>query len=1008
VLLLALAVTAQLSTPAQEPPALVATTRSGKTIRIDRPKSGPRPYLVEFREAPRARRNTIDRFGRDLGPKGPRIRREFSRAFHGVSVELDDAQAAAIRRMPYVKAVHEDKEVQVFADADTTRLTRIGAERVWSELSVRGNGIDVAVIDTGVDYNHPALAGRYAGGFDFVDGDSDPMDEHGHGTHVAGIVAGTTAEVPGVAPEARLFAVRVLGEGGSGRQSDVVAGIEWAMDPNGDGDYSDRMDVANLSLGGRGDANDPTSQAADRAVAAGVVVVLSAGNTPGGQTIGAPASSRLAITVGSSDPDDALALYSSRGPAHPDFQVKPELVAPGNFIRSAKLGGGTLVLSGTSMAAPHVAGAAALLLSLHPAWTPEDVKAALTATAKPIETDVMSQGAGRIDVFAAARSSAAIAPSVVALGRNGTTGDWTSTRTVRITNRASRTQTFTAAATSVAGATIAIEPNSFTLEPGASREVSISTSIAAAAKPSEITLSHGGRVAFTSEEGVALLPWASVKGALVTVLTPEMPSSVVWSCAGGSAMAGRGSFDRTETLLPHGPCELVASALIAPGEEAVMLQAHVIDRDAEVTLERSHAPHSVRLAGVDEDGKPLGSTGYTPHAPYYAHYLVELEEASSYRGLQIVTFSNTPLRISDMTAGSTLTAGEVLYDFERQRIIGIQHKPAGAIRGDVTLTTLPSDLHHARLEISPRPSNLRGWIAVMHHEGGGAFYSTSHGMSLVHGLNADVYVTEDSSPNAIFSPGVHTEAYPHLPLDMTTLAMRAIGGRIYFSNDRVPAPNAVSVPEGGALIAGEPLTSPRTFLDKRDTAFSVSMFNVGAAGEVRYGRPELDFELRRDGQLLGKGRIEYTISADPGQPGRYQLDVRTQRMTSLSLGFDTSLEDSNPPTLTSFRVENKTLFFSTGDYQIVDNSSRCNELRSTRAFARAPGGEWRELSLATLANDRGSDLGHFETGTFYRASLAEFSGVVEVRVEMEDLSGNTAAATIENVFGMALRQRSVR
>src|SRR5688572_19198036 len=372
--------------PAAPPPAIVQM-RNGARFEIPAVRQpASQRFIVEFRERPRSSRATIQRFRSDLAAlrrdkiksEGVAIGHEYVRAFHGVSATLDAASVEAVRRFPYVKRVTEDAPVKAFADEG--HLTRIGAEIMWTEHNVRGDGIVVAVLDSGIDYTHPSLGGGIGAGFkviaghDFVTGDDDPMDEHGHGTHVAGIIAGGNDEVRGVAPNAKLLAYRVLNEIGEGETSDILAAIEWTIDPNQDGDFSDHADVANMSLGGGGDADSPLSQAVDTATQAGVVFCLAAGNTPGERTIGAPASARLGITVGSSESNDQLALYSSRGPSSPGWDLKPEVVAPGSSILSAGVGGGTFVASGTSMAAPHVAGAAALLLQLHPDWSPADVK----------------------------------------------------------------------------------------------------------------------------------------------------------------------------------------------------------------------------------------------------------------------------------------------------------------------------------------------------------------------------------------------------------------------------------------------------------------------------------------------------------------------------------------------------------------------------------------------------------------------------------------------------------
>ncbi|MGB2581604.1 MAG: S8 family serine peptidase, partial [Thermoplasmata archaeon] len=244
---------------------------------------------------------------------------------------------------------------------------------------------------------------KVIGGYDFYNHDSDPMDDNGHGTHVAGVVAADGAMI-GVAPDARLLAYKSLGSDGMGSMSDVIAAIDASLDPNGDGDPEDRVDVISMSLGGQGEVGDPICMAVQRAVEAGVVVVVAAGNSgPSMNTVASPGVSPHAVTVGAVDDSGALASFSSRGPT-PDMTIKPDLSAPGvNIVSTIPMDGaemssptGYMAMSGTSMATPHVGGAAALLLQLHPDWTPSQVKSALVLGASEIEESVWSAGAGEV------------------------------------------------------------------------------------------------------------------------------------------------------------------------------------------------------------------------------------------------------------------------------------------------------------------------------------------------------------------------------------------------------------------------------------------------------------------------------------------------------------------------------------------------------------------------------------------------------------------------------------
>ncbi len=211
---------------------------------------------------------------------------------NGVATSLPETEIAKWKSAPGVRAVWPDAPVKAHVDV-STRL--IGATEVREKYQATGRGVKVAVIDTGVDYTHPDLAGRVVKGYDFANGDADPMDDHGHGTHVAGIIGGRAAApggVTGVAPEATIVAYKVLNENGEGFTSDIVAAIEAA---------SDQADVINMSLGGPGDGTDPMSLAAQAAIEKGVIVVAAAGNEgPGRDTVSAPAVADNVIAVGAS------------------------------------------------------------------------------------------------------------------------------------------------------------------------------------------------------------------------------------------------------------------------------------------------------------------------------------------------------------------------------------------------------------------------------------------------------------------------------------------------------------------------------------------------------------------------------------------------------------------------------------------------------------------------------------------------------------------------------------
>lgn len=293
------------------------------------------------------------------------------------------------------------------ATARTTQLdgnlTQIGADDAWS-AGWTGDGVRVAVLDTGIDAQHPDLAGQIVAEQNFSESE-DTVDRFGHGTHVAALVAGTGAAADGarqgVAPGADLVVGKVLNDFGFGWESDIIAGMEWA---------APQADVVNMSLGALFPSpDDPLSAAVDTLTEQyGTLFVTAAGNDgPVSQTVGSPGLADRALTVGAVASDDTLADFSSRGPVAGSYELKPEVVAPGVDIVAARAAGTAMgdvvddsytTASGTSMATPHVAGAAALLAQQHPDWTADELKNMLVGSADPIDGDGYDVGAGRVDI----------------------------------------------------------------------------------------------------------------------------------------------------------------------------------------------------------------------------------------------------------------------------------------------------------------------------------------------------------------------------------------------------------------------------------------------------------------------------------------------------------------------------------------------------------------------------------------------------------------------------------
>lgn len=333
----------------------------------------------------------------------------------GFSGRLTPGQIRRLASTPGVVRIDHDAVVRVTMDAARSDY---GVDAARQEFGLTGAGVNVCILDTGVDPTHEQLDSKSIVWSDFVNGAAAPYDDHGHGTHVASIAVGDgvggpqAARFAGVAPEAGLWAGKVLDEQGSGSESGIVAGVDWcAADPD--------VDVISMSLGTvfPSDGSDALSLAANAAVADGKVVVVAAGNSGDApDSIAAPGAAADAITVGASSEWSAapgaenhsdgvyLAYFSGRGGETFAGDMKPDIIAPGVTIdaANANTGNGYIVHSGTSMATPFAAGSIALALQAAPAWSSDDVQAALEATAEDFGPPGKDRdwGAGLIDVFA--------------------------------------------------------------------------------------------------------------------------------------------------------------------------------------------------------------------------------------------------------------------------------------------------------------------------------------------------------------------------------------------------------------------------------------------------------------------------------------------------------------------------------------------------------------------------------------------------------------------------------
>jgi hypothetical protein len=463
-----------------------------------------------------------------LASLGARVLFQTSLVYAGVAVTLPADQLDRLRTLPGVAQV---AVIPPKLPSNLSLSTPAGAlPAVAAVASATGQNMRIGLIDRGIDYTHADFGGpgtllayinndpaviepgsfptAKVDGFDFAGDaynaastsgadtpvpDPDPREcnqpdaQAGRGTNAAGLAAGfgvaadgttyhgpygpgidlsTLRVAPGVAPEAHLYELKVFGCHGS--TALLTQAIERAVDPNGDGNPADHLDVLIISVGTPfGSDDDPDAIAINNAVQAGMVVVVAAGdNLETFASVNSPASASLAIAVGAADTNGGVATFSARGPQRGNHTLKVDIVAPGVGVRSAAVGTGTdaAAISGTAAAAAQVGGAAALLHQLHSGWTPAQIKAALIDTATPINAPPSLAGAGQLNL------AGLDDVSLLGYGTGGgglsygvpwVSAAWAATRTLQLENTGDAERSVSLAATAVATETgVVLQPPS--------------------------------------------------------------------------------------------------------------------------------------------------------------------------------------------------------------------------------------------------------------------------------------------------------------------------------------------------------------------------------------------------------------------------------------------------------------------------------------------------------------------------------------------------------------------
>ncbi len=891
-----------------------------------------RQMVLDFENAARASLGVARATERDV------IVHEYRLLFNGVAARLQPTTVEDLRKAPGIKAVWPQRIVQVSSErGDASEVEASGLPGVPEQLAYSGRGTVIAVLDTGIDYRHPDLGGclgpdcKVIGGYDFANGDSDPLDGHGHGTHVAGIAA-ANGKIRGVAPDARLLAVKVLNDNGSGPDSNLIAGLEWAV-ANG-------ADVINLSLGSPAwPENDPLSRAAEKVVDHGVVVVAAVGNSgPLYYTIGSPAIAQKAISVGASDNGDKIANFSSCGPTIDRLAIKPDLLAPGMLRSTLPIDQpwqsepyGTRI--GTSMAAPYVAGAAALLLERSPDWTPLQVKQGLVAHARDLSGNVFAQGAGHIDIEKALSSRTTISEGPLGLGLlyPGTVGLSHSAQ-VQFMNFSADTLVYDLQLDGEphAGLVVELSTNRLVVPPGQSAllNVAITAHNALLPSPSSQPADYSTILVAAGETDSLRLPIALVKGASVLVTLHNagyepgkgpMPSWVGFHDGKGNAhWKDKASLETGvfRLVVPPGSYDMFApfsagqAGLETPRfvlKESIDLES--VDSEVQLKLDLADAVHelSFRPSFPGDPGvvSVFGAALFTHRSSGYSIPL---------------TFRDTLIcsNVSDRYSVDMALVGAGMPT--KERVYLVPHSLPGGVSTSQLFENNPDDFRHAQLDHSLRRMDGSFMTRLDLNLGARQFsvdYKTvgSSGRALTH-----LYLGTPRTPMLV-TPQL-TESFMQGSTSYQTAGWHAVSRSEVRSG---PAGQADVVLGSGTLDFLPGGVGPYYWFGRfgnspgqiavGQSAGQLPVFVLGQAGDYHVDQ-SVKYELRRDGTLLKSGYLVLYPSGGAVQnsdsiqvePGQQNLTLTVpnpadkDHPSKVTCDFDTRLADPNPPHIVGFRL----------------------------------------------------------------------------------------------------------
>jgi hypothetical protein len=855
-----------------------------------------------------------------------KIRFEYKTVINGMALTTKRWVVEEIKKLSYVKSVYEDKEVKAY---DTISNHVIGADSVWTKLGLTGKRIKIGIIDTGIDYLLPDLGGgigpgfKVLGGFDFINNDNDPMDDNGHGTHVAGIAAANGITLKGVAPDANLYAFKVLDNAGSGPSSVVIAGIERALDPDQDPNTNDAVNIISMSLGGPGDPDDPISQAVDNATAAGVLCTIAAGNNGAYQTIGSPGCARTALTVGATDNNDGIAYFSSRGPSNNIYGIKPDILAPGVEINSTKMGGGYIAYSGTSMATPHVAGAAALILQLHPDWTPAMIKSALMETAKDLGNDIWTQGNGRVDVYKATGQNTFISPASLSFGVVDLSQSvFSVVDTIWIYNLSliQKSYSFSLSSYLPAGFNITFDQSSVILNPNEIKSVIVSAIVNNNILPfaNIDPPAYTGKIIAISSLDTLKIPYALIKSPILKISFDEEPWLAFIHNRKDKNYFIPDPGNNLSLLLPQDTYDVLITYHDA--QTFIFKEGIAVNSLNIIQINKSDAKNKIHLLTLDENGNNIYSNN---GAETFIHKTSKIGQVL----MGVINMEEYFSDISDNYLWEwSVRSGE--YSKKVYTFNGYLNKGCSS---DITQSNDPSSFRHITFNYHFEPGTL-SVFPIFWFSKFSEWLSISLGswrndaLPLTPPFEQEAYITPLPYPDFANFPFFYNSLYQFkgFPFDMsqsTSLVetpLVTVKNRdtveVWLAGDTAPIDKLIGT------VFNAKYGAPHWFGKLQNTPTSINLRDARGNFFTRLfyyplkdytPLPDLRYQLYQGANLVDSGKVyDKTNLVIPVSPGQYTLKIPTDHYyihgkkgnALVQLTFDTRKIDNNPPVIISLKI----------------------------------------------------------------------------------------------------------